>query len=378
MVWVIDLRFAEKNGPADADGWEYRHCRQLAQLWPQHHFVLIGSRHWPPNHFPEVNITAITAGPPANRYRLLQYWYNFRLPLLLRSHQANVFVTTGPQASYYTKVPQCLLVNMLPTHPFTKRLHTGQVAFYKSNQQRFFQKAVCLLTTTQYCATAIAEAFPNMAAKVRVVRPGASPLFAPLAYQHQEAVRNQYAKGRAYFLYAGNLLPRNNLMNLLKAFSQFKKMQKSNMMLLLAGHNNWPKNELEQSLRSYKYRHDVVLTGWLPPAEMALVMGAAYALVQPAELPGFSMSPVEAMRCGVPVIMPATDSLSEIGGPAALYAADGTVQELARQLMWVFKDEDQRNEKIAAGLEQAQMFCQQQAVHRLAEAVMGAVQQMAS
>jgi glycosyltransferase involved in cell wall biosynthesis len=374
MVIVVDTRFAEAVGPAGDSDWGCRHFRQMARMYPQRQFVLIGSQPWPADHFTEANIVTVTAGPPANRYRLLQYWYNFRLPALLRKYKASVFVCPGNHGSLYTKVPQCLLAKDLPYRQYPKWIAKTQIRFANTNQQRFFNKASCIIATSRFCADAIAEGFAAEAEKVQVIYPGVAHVFCTASYEQQAAVREQYTAGRAYFLCVGNLLPQHNLMNLLRAFSQFKKMQKSNMQLLLAGHNLWPKNELVQSLKNYKYKRDVKLTGQLPLAEMARLMAGAYALVQPAELPGFALPPLEAMQCGVPVIVTATGALPEICGPAALYAADGSANELATQMMLIFKDETLRAEKISAGLEQVKKFEEHHAVQQLAQAIMGAAQ----
>jgi glycosyltransferase involved in cell wall biosynthesis len=374
MVIVVDTRFAEANGPADDSDWTVRQFRQMAKMYPQRQFVLIGSQPWPAAHFTEPNIVTVTAGPPAHRYRLLQYWYNFRLPALLRKYKAAVFVCPGNHGSLYTKVPQCLLTKDLPHLQYPKWIPKTQIRFAATNQQRFFNKATRIIASSQYCADAIKEGFAAEAAKIQVVYPGVASVFCPASYEQQAAVREEYTDGTAFFLYVGNLLPQHNLMNLLRAFSQFKKMQKSGMQLLLAGHNLWPKDELSQSLKSYKYRSDVKLIGHLPLAETARLMAAAYALVQPAELPGFALPPLEAMQCGVPVIVTATGALPEICGPAALYAADGSTNELATQMMLVFKDESLRAEKIAAGLEQVKQFEAHHALQQLAQAVMGAAQ----
>jgi glycosyltransferase involved in cell wall biosynthesis len=376
MVIVVDTRFAEANGPAGDSDWGSRHFRQMARMYPQRQFIFIGSQPWPTDYFTEANIVAVTAGPPAHRYRLLQYWYNFRLPALLRKYKASVFVCPGNHGSLYTKVPQCLLTKDLPYKQYPKWVAKTQIRFAATNQQRFFNKAARIIASSQYCADAIAEGFAAEAGKVQVVYPGVAPVFCPTSYAQQNAAREQYTGGAAYFLCVGSLLPQNNLMNLLRAFSQFKKMQKSNMQLLLTGHNLWPKNELAQSLQTYKYKRDVKLTGHLPLAEMARLMAGAYAVVQPAELPGFALPPLEAMQCGVPVIVTATGALPEICGPAALYAADGSANELATQMMLVYKDETLRAEKISAGLEQVKQFEEHHAVHQLAQAVMGVAQPM--
>ena len=64
MVIVVDTRFAEANGPADDSDWTVRQFRQMAKMYPQRQFVLIGSQPWPAAHFTEPNIVTVTAGPP--------------------------------------------------------------------------------------------------------------------------------------------------------------------------------------------------------------------------------------------------------------------------------------------------------------------------
>ena len=54
-------------------------------------------------------------------------------------------------------------------------------------------------------------------------------------WEEKELIKEKYADGKAYFLFSGDINQRSNLINLLKAFSFFKKRQKSNMLLLIAG-----------------------------------------------------------------------------------------------------------------------------------------------
>lgn len=61
------------------------------------------------------------------------------------------------------------------------------------------------------------------------------PAFQPLPWEEKIKVKEQYTAGTEYFLYAGSFRPGKNLVNLLKAFSLFKKRQQSNWKLVLAG-----------------------------------------------------------------------------------------------------------------------------------------------
>ena len=71
-----------------------------------------------------------------------------------------------------------------------------------------------------------------MLIKLHVINPGIDEIFKPLDWEEKEIIREKYAEGKAYFLFSGDINRRSNLINLLKAFSFFKKRQKSNMMLL--------------------------------------------------------------------------------------------------------------------------------------------------
>ncbi|MCW3086812.1 MAG: glycosyltransferase family 4 protein, partial [Sediminibacterium sp.] len=170
-------------------------------------------------------------------------------------------------------------------------------------------------------------------------------------------------------LFTGGIHPRKNLINLLKAFSQFKKWQHSNMKLVLAGRLAWQYDEVIEKLKTYKYREDVVVTGYLPSAELARLTGGAYAMVYPSWFEGFGLPVIEAMQCEVPVITSSTSSMPETGGDAALYADPSQPDEIAKHMLDLYKDEIRRSRLIAAGKQQASRFSWDLAASQLWEQI---------
>ena len=75
--------------------------------------------------------------------------------------------------------------------------------------------------------------------KISVVYSAAKQIFQPIDFEKQAAVKEKFTEGKEYFIYIGAIHPRKNLLNLLKAFSIFKRRLKSSMKLVLAGRLAW-------------------------------------------------------------------------------------------------------------------------------------------
>ena len=80
-------------------------------------------------------------------------------------------------------------------------------------------------------------------------------------------MKGKYADGNEYFIYTGEIGSNKNLLNLLKAFSAFKKRQKSNMQLLIAGKPGWKYEEFLENLRLFRFKEEVKLLEYLPLPE---------------------------------------------------------------------------------------------------------------
>ena len=64
----------------------------------------------------------------------------------------------------------------------------------------------------------------------------------------------------------------------------------------------------------------------------------------------------EAMACGCPVITSNTTSLPEVAGDAAVLIDPSNVDELCKQMLFLCKNDDLRNQYIEKGLKRAKYF----------------------
>ena len=346
MIIAVNTRLNKEEQPEGYESFMFGILDPLTKKNPQHQFFFIFDKPYAANMSFTKNVIPIIAGPKTKSNLRLQYWLNYKIPALLRKHKADVFVSMEGICSLRTKTPQCLLVSDLSFLQHPQFIKKAQARFYKKFTTSFLAKAKSIVTVSEFSKSVIVNQYKINAADVAVIKPGIDEIFKPTDWQEKELIKEKYTEGKAFFLFSGNVNQRSNIINLLKAFSFFKKRQKSNMLLLIAGNAD---EAFKKELKTYKYRDEVLLLENLPPNELAKINAAAYALIYPVLYSDFALPPLQAMQCGVPVVTTATGALPAICGDAALYVNPDDFKDIAEKMMLVFKDEDRAKEIVKAG-----------------------------
>jgi glycosyltransferase involved in cell wall biosynthesis len=115
----------------------------------------------------------------------------------------------------------------------------------------------------------------------------------------------------------------------------------------------------EETLRLLKDRDtskSIVLTGYVPESDLPALYSGALCFIYPSYFEGFGLPPLEAMKCGAPVIVGNKTSLPEVVGDAALMIDPFDVDAMAVAIKRVITDSDFRSGLRAKGLERAKQF----------------------
>ncbi|MEO9032493.1 MAG: glycosyltransferase family 1 protein, partial [Ginsengibacter sp.] len=228
--------------------------------------------------------------------------------------------------------------------------------FYKTFVARSLKKAKVIITFSEFSQAEIIKQYKINGDKTAIVYKGISQSFREITNEERENVKAKYADGNEYFIYTGEIGSVKNLLNLLKAFSAFKKRQQSNMQLLIFGNPSSKTEAITEALRLFRFKKDVQLLTNEPIEELAKVTAAAYAMVYPSCYDNFATQPLQAMISGVPVIISSTGAMTEICADAALYADPENFKEIAIRMMTLFKDENLRKTLIEKGKIQAKKY----------------------
>ncbi len=369
MNIAVNTRLNKETQPEGYEDFLFEILEHLSRRYPEHQFIYIFDRTFEAKQIFAKNILTIVAGPKINSSLYLKYWFNYKIPAILRKYKADVFLSMEGICSLRTKVPQCLLISEpgFLDHPeFFKR---SQARFYKKYTPAFLAKAKSIATISDLSRSLIADRYKINAEEIAVIKPVIDDTFKPIDWEEKEIIKEKYAEGKAYFLFSGDINQRSNLINLLKAFSFFKKRQKSNMLLLIAGSAD---EAFKKALRTYKLRDEVKLLEELTKEELAKISAAAYAMVYPVLHASLALPPLQALHCAVPVITSDTADLSFVFGKAALYVNPGNHEDIAEKMMLVFKDEDRANELVKAGNELLQQHEPSKTVDLLMQCILNA------
>ena len=316
-------------------------CTHLATMHPNSVFVCISNQTIKlPKSLP--NIQCILLPQPFNNSISTAYWYNYTLPAAIKKCKANILLHIDGVTALKVNIPQYTFANEMDDG--NAKVVTDK--FITKKQMLFFNKATAIFVQTNISKVLIQQKLGIDTKKIKVILPGFNQQFVAINWQQQQAIKEQYTNGVDYFLHASNLTHTAEIIQVLKAFTQFKKRQKSNMKLVLLAHNITTDNAVINSLQLYKHKADIVLLVDENSAAVCNLTAAAYACIQTEPHQNNFTAYLNIMQCNVPLIVAESLHTSEILQQAALYVNSTDAQALAQAMMLLFTNEDKRNQYI--------------------------------
>ena len=275
-------------------------------------------------------------------------WYDWQIPGIVRKFKCNAVMLTGGVAAGVTDLPQFLWMpvgvdpNELRGRKQELPLYAGRLAASLKHAEAIF----CFSEKDRHWLNERTEK-----EKLVVVRPTFSSVAVPLAGDERETTKKDYAGGREYFFVDAMAASEEEVVQLLKAYSLFKKRQLSNLRLVVSG---WRTPGLSERLNSYKYKDEVFF--FEPGAADDRVADGAYAALFPFEGDSLGRGVARAWQTGVPALVRTDGRLREMAGDAALGVMDADPGSLAVQMMSIYKDESLRASLIEKGFVRLRAF----------------------
>lgn len=185
------------------------------------------------------------------------------------------------------------------------------------------------------------------------------------------ALRSRYSLKRSFVMYTGGIDHRKNIEGLIRSFSNLpEELRASFQLAIVCSVSSQKKQELLSLAIDCGLGHnDVVMTGFVPEADLVALYNLCTLFIFPSLHEGFGLPALEAMRCGAPVIASRTSSLPEvIGNDTALFDAHSD-EAITAALERALIDPAFRSELIEKGAIQASHFSWDESAKKALEAM---------
>lgn len=303
---------------------------------------------------------------PGSLFMSRKWMYRKKLEKWLRSNAIAAWITTDPGTVWNNMgAPAILLANA--------RQLLGGLKLHRdtgiSRQQPDWIHAQLIILPYEADRQALLKAFPQLESKCKVILPALEEPLEPISWSEQEQVKLRYSGGRDYFLYAGELAEEQELIHLLKAYSLVKKWLMTGMPLILAGPATDYTPTFEKMLAKYKYRADVSVYGSLETREIQELVAGAYTLVLPCRQPDLAYPLEWAFAAGTPALTIDNPALNELADGATMTSLPGDQDQLAHNMMILYKDEHKRSVLIEAGRKRAEILNRKSALEQYRAAI---------
>ena len=370
MRIAVNTRLLLK-GKLEGIGWfTYQTVERIVRAHPEHEFFFFFDRAYDPMFVFAPNVTPVVVPPQARHPVLFYLWFEWSIPYMLRKYKIDLFLSTDSFMSLSTNVPTCLVIHDLAFEHYPEHYVLAQRLYWKHYSPLFAKKATRLATVSTFSKDDIVQHYGIRPENIDVVYNGAHKEYRVLTNAEREATKAKYADGCEYFVFAGALHPRKNIVNLLKAFVLFKKRQPTNMKLVIVGRLAWKYEEVEQMKQEMPFKDDVKWVGYMNIDELSMVTGGAYAMVYASLFEGFGIPILEGLQCDVPAIVSNTSSMPEVAGDAALLVDPNNPEDIATKMHQLYKDEALRNKLIINAREQRKKFAWELSAQKLWDCMM--------
>ncbi|KKP68050.1 MAG: Glycosyl transferase group 1 [Candidatus Moranbacteria bacterium GW2011_GWE1_35_17] len=202
------------------------------------------------------------------------------------------------------------------------------------NPKKLIKKASKVLAISDSTRDDLAVFYKIDPKKIEVIYNGISDEFTKIDRNNPKLleVKNRYKLPFNFVLFLGTFEPRKNIIGIVQAYEILRDEKNKTLdryKLVIAGSNGWKSKEIQKSIINSKYSQDIRWIKFIENEDKVYVYNLASLFVYPSFFEGFGIPPLEAMKCGVPVVAADNSSLVETVGEGGVMVDANRPDEIA-------------------------------------------------
>ncbi|MDD5756669.1 MAG: glycosyltransferase family 1 protein, partial [bacterium] len=179
--------------------------------------------------------------------------------------------------------------------------HLKGAKSFTNNKRKVLARVDKIIAISKSTKNDLIDIFGLPADKIEVVYLAASNHFKPSGQEENNIFRKSHGLDKPYILYVGDRGGYKNFVTLLRAFGQWAN-RADYYLFCLGGQSKWGPEELAL-INKYRIAGNLKIFSGINDLELRLFYANAKMLVVTSLYEGFGLTPLEAMKCGTPVIV---------------------------------------------------------------------------
>jgi glycosyltransferase involved in cell wall biosynthesis len=282
-------------------------------------------------------------------------WEQVALPRAARSAGVDVLHSPVYAGPLLYSSPQIVTLHDLSFYLFPHLFPPVRRCYLQCMTRATTRRADAVIAVSESTARDAIQILGLPPERVHVIPNGVNPSLHPPSADEIAALRDRYELPERYVLYLGTLEPRKNLPTLIEAYGMARHSGIEHG-LVIAGGKGWYDEPIYEAVRVTGFEEDILLIGYVPSEHLAALYGGADLFVYPSLYEGFGLPPLEAMACGVPVLVSNVSAMPEVVGKGGVTVNPREPKQIAEAMLSLLGDEDRRRVLAEAGLERAARY----------------------
>jgi glycosyltransferase involved in cell wall biosynthesis len=279
------------------------------------------------------------------------------LPLACRREKIDLLHCPKSAIPYFSPCHVVVtLHDLIPIkHPETEKF-AAQV-YWRFQIPIAAKKSSFIITDSEFARQEIIADFNVPPERITATMLGFNPtMLEPRDAGEGKAIRDRYGLPDSYILYVGTIQPRKNIGSLIEAYARLRLAAGGTPQLVIVGRKGWLYDRLFERIAELGLTEDVFFTGFVPDEDLPFIYDGACVFAYLSLFEGFGLPPLEAMACGVPVVVSNTTSLPEVVGDAGFSVMPTDIDAIAAALKTVLDNPESAEAMRKKGLERARAF----------------------